>query len=101
MILTKDNIEECNIKSVQDNKELLIALLADLDMINEAIPRRTFFIEVQDYHDEYSPERVDPCPDYYGMFIISDDDGKTYGEWLDIDSLNCQMSFFYELVVDE
>lgn len=27
-------------------------------------------IHVQDWHNEYSAERTDPCPDYYGTYFI-------------------------------
>ena len=29
---------------------------------------KDIWLEWQDYHNEYSPERTDPCPDYYGYY---------------------------------
>jgi hypothetical protein len=53
-------------------KERLKADLKDIDEINEMSGKK-FFINYQDYHDEYSPERTDPCPDYYEYFTIREE----------------------------
>ena len=52
---------------------LLYALLLDLAEINNSLEKKGYdkiYIEYQDYHNEYSPERTDPCPDYYGTYKI-------------------------------
>lgn len=46
------------------------ALLKDIDEINQNYESSSIYLDWQDYHNEYSPERVDPCPDYYGMYTI-------------------------------
>ena len=67
MKLTKDNIAKINVSD--EVKKSLILDLTDIDEIN-TISGKDFYINWQDYHDEYSPERTDPCPDYYGYFSI-------------------------------
>ena len=64
---------------------LLLALLNDIGE-NDVMPRE-LEIHWQDWHDEYSPERTDPCPDYYG----------TYGmKWA-----GCDEWINHELTLDE
>lgn len=73
MIVNSENI---NTMPISDrDKQLLKALLIDVDEINNMVKDRGFenkqlYIEWQDYHDEYSPERVDPCPDFYGYYRL-------------------------------
>lgn len=58
------------IKEVPKNEQkLLKALLQDVEEINK-IAKNPIEITYQDWHNEYSPERVDPCPDYYGYYRI-------------------------------
>ena len=52
---------------------LFQSLLVDLIDINQRLKENgmsEIFIDFQEYHDEYSPERTDPCPDYYGYYRI-------------------------------
>lgn len=58
-----------------DGQNLLKSLLIDLDELNDLLKDkgesyRQIYINYEDKHTEYSPERVDPCPDYYGMFTL-------------------------------
>lgn len=61
-----------NIKNIPiQEQNLLEALLIDLEEFNKIAPKK-LFIDWQDYHNEYSPERTDPCPDYYGCYTLRD-----------------------------
>ena len=70
MKITKDNLKE--IKKIND--KININYLESL------------YIDIQDYHDdyeEYSPERLDPCPDYYGMFSLRfENDNYMIGDFI-------------------
>lgn len=58
----------------QAEKNLLNALLKDIEGLNKVLERNgkrdKVYIDWQDYHDDYSPERTDPCPDYYGYYRL-------------------------------
>lgn len=53
-------------------KRLLLSLLMDLEESRELLPEsnNNLWIDWQDYHNSYSPERTDPCPDYYGYYRL-------------------------------
>ena len=52
-------------------QNLLIGLLDDVKCLNDICSiNNQLYIDYIDEHTEYSPERVEPCPDYYGMFRI-------------------------------
>ena len=82
MIITKENIQTLDISD--NDKKLLDALLNDLFEINEMIVNdldREYIIEIhyQDWHNDYSPERTDPCPDYYGYYSLQE---RCTKEWI-------------------
>lgn len=54
---------------IGEDRELLMALLNDLSDINKRINNK-IYIDKQDYHDMYSCERTDPCPDYFGLYSL-------------------------------
>lgn len=62
MKLTKDNFTQY--VPAKDHN-LMMALLIDVD----SLPRE-LEIHIVTEHTEYSPERVDPCPDYFGTYFI-------------------------------
>ena len=78
MKITKNNLEE--VKKINDkiNINYLESLYIDLielnnELENKNLSHKKLYIDIQDYHDdyeEYSPERLDPCPDYYGYFTL-------------------------------
>lgn len=67
MKITKKNYKEIVPKEEQ---KLVNSLLKDLDDINKYHKEDKLYIDWQDYHDEYSCERTDPCPDFYGYYRI-------------------------------
>ena len=73
MKITIDNYKEYIPK---ENHLLMHGLLLDLEELNMALenmgdPYRKLYINYINEHTEYSPERVDPCPDYYGMYRLT------------------------------
>ena len=78
MVLNKDNT----------SNGLLISLLDDLEIINSQHNTNIELHQV-DKHTEWSPERTDPCPDYYGMYYLYIPETKeTIGDYMYIDDLN-------------
>lgn len=74
-------------KSNTSNK-LLESLLDDLEIINS---QNNIHVELHqvDKHTEWSPERTDPCPDYYGMYYFYiPETGEILGDYMSIDDLN-------------
>ena len=104
MKLTEKNIKDLPIKD--NEKRLLKALLEDLHFINAYLVnqcKKPIFINFQDFHNQYSPERVDPCPDYYGMYTLTSDSlaGKILGVEMtlsDLDDTLCMLYNFVELL---
>ena len=59
----------------EEEQGLMGGLLLDLMELNQNLNDkgqgyRALFIDYQDYHNEYSDERTDPCPDYYGYYRL-------------------------------
>lgn len=70
----------------ETERALLRALLEDIKQWSFPM---TLEIHWQDYHDEYSPERTDPCPDFYGTYAIKWKDHDEYiNKYMDIDTLD-------------
>lgn len=53
----------------KEEQERLNSLFNDLDDVNVYNKNKLYF-DWQDWHDEYSCERTDPCPDYYGYYRL-------------------------------
>ena len=79
MKVTQENIKNIkyvyNWNSSDSAQNYLKSLLIDLLELNNELDNRgeshkKLYIDYQDFHNEYSPERVDPCPDYYGLFTL-------------------------------
>ena len=69
MQITKENLNLLPEKERVYVNNLLDYDLQEINYFNKGI----FTLHWQDYHDEYSPERTDPCPDFYGMYDIRKD----------------------------
>jgi hypothetical protein len=52
-----------------------------------------------DEHTEYSPERVDPCPDYYGMYRLWQGN-KTLGIEMDLEILDYVLAVLSDIFID-
>jgi hypothetical protein len=100
MKITENNIKDIPISDYE--KGLLSALLQDLEEINHNLPLHSPNLELEwiDTHTEYSPERTDPCPDYYGMYRIWK--GNDYiGVEMDLDTLDSALCLLYNFVIED
>lgn len=91
MKITKDNLKDIFIIKNTKDITLLYALLDDINEINDKLTSdKQLYIDIQDYHDEYSPERTDPCPDYYGYYSIRTENEpyEIIGDYYDINDLD-------------
>ena len=100
MIVTENNIKDIPISD--KDKDLLKALLLDLEEINHNLPLKTYDISIDwiDKHAEYSPERVDPCPDYYGMYRLWQGN-KTLGIEMDLEVLDYVLAVLNDIFEDD
>lgn len=64
--------------------------LLELDNIieNNIDINKCLSLYYQDWHDEYSPERTDPCPDYYGTYSLLNKLGDKIGDHMTVDELD-------------
>lgn len=97
MKITNENIKNLSISSGE--QALLESLLVDLDDINNFI-EEPLYIDFQDWHNEYSPERIDPCPDYYGMYTVKRN-GKTIGIEMTIGDLDLVICVLYQFLIND
>lgn len=105
MRITRENIE--GIKYYAGSKrsldlcaELLLSLLDELNDINRDRYNKVY-LEYIGKHTSYSPERTDPCPDYYGYFLLrlEDEPFETVGTEMtleELDTVLCALSDFVE-----
>lgn len=99
MKITQENIK--NIKYIYDwnsldrAKNYLESLLIDLVELNNELDNKgesykKLYIDYEDKHTEYSPERTDPCPDYYGQFRLRFENkpSETVGDIMTLEELD-------------
>jgi hypothetical protein len=88
MRVTYENIKTLPINDKE--KGLLRAILLDVDDINKMNIKPPIYIDWQDFHNEYSPEWTDPCPDYYGCYTLKSEalEGEIIGIEMTIDMLD-------------
>lgn len=97
MRITRENIDFIPVSDRE--KRLLKALLDDIDDINELKIQPEIYITWIDEHTEYSPERVESCPDYYGMYSIRmEGRDDTVGVEMDIDTLDISLCLLCEYI---
>lgn len=68
MTITTDNYK--NIVPEKD-QNIIYSLLLDILELNNSREGLNLYLDIQDYHNEYSDERIEPCPDYYGTYSIN------------------------------
>lgn len=103
MKVTIDNFK--GIILVKD-QPLCEALLHDLIELNQLLDDkdegyRKLYIDYELNHTEYSSERIDPCPDYYGMFSLRFEKNpyETVGDYMtiaELDNIMCALINFTE-----
>ena len=94
MKITKENYKIVPVKE----QELLSSLLDDMVEINKVRP--DLYIDWEDRHTDYSPERVDPCPDYYGTYSIRTNGNEMTGLEMDINELDNAMCLINDLLIE-
>lgn len=86
---------------------LLETLLSDLETLNALSPKNYgLYISYEDVHTVYSPERTDPCPDYYGYFTLrwENEPSETVGSYMtlnELDGVLCALCDFVEKTVPQ
>lgn len=82
----------------EKDQELFEALLIDLSILNRLLADqgdayRQLYFDIETNHTPYSPERTDPCPDYYGMYTIrfEKNEYETVGDCMTINELDNAM----------
>lgn len=104
----KINLENYESLGLNESEERLLgSLLIDLEEINQNLENAgqkygKLYIDYQDYHDEYSSERTDPCPDYFGYYRLycEKDPYNNIGLEMtldDLDSALCLLCNFIEI----
>lgn len=105
MKLTKDNYKEY---VPMEDQSLFEALLFDLEELNNLLADkgqkyRSLYIDIQTEHDDYSCERTDPCPDYYGYYRLYCDKNpyNQIGIEMTIDELDSALCLLNEFTETE
>ena len=107
IILDKDNIKDVEYSvgcvANEDVPTLLESLLDEVFEINNMLTvihgnkANLISIAWENEHTEYSPERVEPCPDYYGFFYIIRDN-TSIGDAMSIDQLDESLALISDFV---
>ena len=102
MKLTQENYKDYVPKKDQN---LFDALLMDLLILNRLLvdqgdAYRQLYFDIETNHTSYSPERTDPCPDYYGTFTLrfENDPSEKIGPNMDLDDLDTMICGLYNFV---
>lgn len=111
MKVTIDNIDDIKFiydfknRNLEESKNLLTSLLIDIAglnalLINDNLSDKQIFIDYENEHTEYSPERTDPCPDYFGTFTLrfENDSSEKIGTNMDLDELDTAIFVLYNFV---
>ncbi len=92
MKITIENYEEY---IPEKDMKLFYSLLMDLEEFNNKLDtnnleNKKLYIDYQDFHNNYSCERTDPCPDYYGYYRLKfeEDHTECVGTEMTIDDLD-------------
>ena len=104
MKLSIDNYKEF---VPEKDQKLMYGLLIDVNELNDLLDKqgqsyRKLYIDIETNHTEYSPERVDPCPDFYGYYRLYpiNDPYNSVGDIMDINELDtilCTLIMFLEI----
>ena len=94
----------------QEDQNLISGILCGLLELNTELENdnksyKKLYIDYITEHTEYSPERTDPCPDYYGMYrlVFEKNPYETVGVEMTIDELDtvmCALINFIEFQID-
>ena len=95
MKITKETI--CKIPEKEQG--LVKALLVDLEEINQST-NKELYLDWIDTHTEYSPERTDPCPDFYGMYRVIRN-GDVLGVEMTLDELDISLCLLHNFIIND
>lgn len=93
-------------KDLKFKNAILQSLLIDVNslnniLINLGLESNTFHIEYEDQHTEYSPERTDPCPDFFGcFFLVFDKTNETIGEEMFLNELDNTIMILSDFIMN-
>ena len=89
----------------EKNQGLIESLLVDLLELNTELENtkesyKKLYIDYITEHTEYSPERTDPCPDYYGMYklVFEQNPYESIGNEMSIDELDTTLCILINFV---
>lgn len=99
MELTKENYTE----NLPIQEQLMFSFLLDVLKDINSYKEKELYIDWRDFHDEYSPERTDPCPDYYGTYTLRYRHCPEFviGSRMTIDELEDALNLIYYLYFKE
>ena len=96
MIITEETIY-----NIPENEQgLVVALLNDIAEIND-YTHSNLKLDWIDKHTEWSPERTDPCPDYYGMYRVVKDNGEYIGVEMTLDDLDIALCLLHNYLISD
>lgn len=88
-------------KLPEKEQDLVKALLIDIKEINDIKVKPEIYLDWIDQHTEWSPERTDPCPDYYGYYTLRSKITKEMiGIEMTIEDLDMVLCALYNYIFD-
>ena len=97
MQITKENLNLIPKEERNFVEDTLDYELEEINSFNKGI----FTLHWQDYHDEYSPERTDPCPDFYGMYYIRKNNNRVMYVPVTLQEVDEYLFFLWSILKDE
>lgn len=97
MQVTKENLNLLPEKERNFVEDILDNELEEINSFNKGV----FTLHWQEYHDEYSPERTDPCPDFYGMYYIRKNNNRVMYLPVTLQEVDEYMFFLWNILKDE
>ena len=79
----------------------LLVFISDTIILVSMWRLSKLYIDFENEHTQYSPERVDPCPDFYGLFSLRFEKNhyEIVGDYMtieELDSIMCALINFTE-----
>lgn len=97
MQVTKENLNLLPEKERNFVEDILDNELEEINSFNKGV----FTLHWQEYHDEYSPERTDPCPDFYGMYYIRKNNNRVMYFPVTLQEVDEYLFFLWSILKDE
>ena len=101
----KLNIDNYKKYVPENDQNLFYSLLIDLKELNNMLNGKTHYckdlcIGIETEHTEYSEERTEPCPDYFGTYTLycENDKYNNISSGMTIDELENAIYILYKFV---